>query len=434
MRASNFFGNKDAKPYITLTAYACLHKVGLGLVRGIFIEKLDQKFIEDTEVEIVERKGVGHPDYIADGAAEAVCKELCKYYRKEFGVILHHNVDKGLVVGGRAHPVFGGGQVDEPIYIAIAGRAVTDVSKDGELTPVPVGTLAIEAIRNFLKKTFRFLDVNNHVVIQPMIRQGSVDLVKMFELGKKMPLANDTSFGVCFAPLSDTERLVLKTESYLNSPKLKKELPEVGEDVKVLGLRRKDKIQLTVASPIISGLTPDLNHYLSVKEEIHNKVADLATKITHRKVEVSVNTADKIEAGLVYITVTGTSAEHGDDGNTGRGNRINGLITPCRQMSLEATAGKNPINHVGKIYNVLAKLIANRVYKEVKGVREVYVKVLSQIGRPIDEPPMTNIQVILESNHTLEKVKQETQSIAVDEISNVRRITDLLLAGKVTLF
>lgn len=146
------------------------------------------------------------------------------------------------------------------------------------------------------------------------------------------------------------------------------------------------------------------------------------------------NTADKIKVGLVYITVTGTSAEHGDDGNTGRGNRIHGLITPCRLMSLEATAGKNPINHVGKIYNVLAKLIANRVHKEVKGIREVYVKVLSQIGRPIDEPTVTNIQAILEPNYTLEKVKTEAQSIANEEIANVRRITDLLLADKVTLF
>lgn len=211
-------------------------------------------------------------------------------------------------------------------------------------------------------------------------------------------------------------------------------MPEVGEDVKVLGLRRKDKIQLTVASAIISSLTPDLSHYISVKEETRDRVADLAAKITDRQVEVSVNAADKVEAGLVCITVTGTSAESGDDGNTGRGNRINGLITPCRQMSLEATAGKNPINHVGKIYNVLAKLIANRVYKEIKGVREVYVKILSQIDRRIDDPAMADIQVLLEPNYTLEKVKREAQSIATEEIVNIRRITDLLLTDKVTLF
>jgi len=404
------------------------------LARAISVEELNQKSIEDRGIEIVERKGRGHPDYMADGAAEAVSRALCKYYKDKFNIILHHNVDKGLVVGGRAHPVFGGGEVDEPISVIIAGRAITDVFRGGKLTPVPVGSLAIEAIRAFLKNNFRFLDVDSHVITQSMIRQGSVDLVKVFEAGKKMPLANDTSFGVCFAPLSETERLVLETEQYLNSPKVKRTLPEVGEDIKVMGLRHNDKIRLTVSSPMISSLTPDLSHYLSIKEEVKNRVADLAAKKTDRQVEVAVNTADKPERGVVYITVTGTSAEMGDDGNTGRGNRIHGLITPCRPMSLEATAGKNPINHVGKIYNVLAKLIADNVYNEVKGIKEAYVKVLSQIGKPIDSPAATDIQVILEPGYSVKNVKSEIYALADEEISNVRRITDLILKDKVLLF
>jgi S-adenosylmethionine synthetase len=404
------------------------------LARAISVEELDQKSIEEHEIEIVERKGRGHPDYIADGAAEAVSRALCRYYKEEFGLILHHNVDKGLVVGGMAHPVFGGGEVSEPISVIIAGRAVTDALKGGRRTKVPVESLAKKAIRAFLKNNFRFLDVDNHVNAQSIIRQGSVDLVKVFDEGKKMPLANDTSFGVGFAPLSETESLVFETEQYLNSPKVKKTLPELGEDIKVMGLRRKDRILLTVASPMISSLTPDLSHYLDLKEEVKNRVTDLATKKTSRQVEVVVNTADKPEKGIFYITVTGTSAERGDDGNTGRGNRINGLITPCRPMSLEATAGKNPINHVGKIYNVLAKLIADNAYNEVKGVKEVYVKILSQIGRPIDNPAATDIQVIMEPGYSLRNVKSEVYALADKEISNVRGITDLILENKVLLF
>ncbi len=53
-----------------------------------------------------------------------------------------------------------------------------------------------------------------------------------------------------------------------------------------------------------------------------------------------------------------TSVEMGDDGATGRGNRGNCLITPMRPMSIEAIAGKNPVNHVGKIYNVIAQQVA----------------------------------------------------------------------------
>jgi S-adenosylmethionine synthetase len=191
---------------------------------------------------------------------------------------------------------------------------------------------------------------------------------------------------------------------------------------------------LTVSAAIISSLTPDLSHYLSVKEEIHERVADLAVKKTELPMEVHVNTADKAELGVVYLTVTGTSAEAGDDGNTGRSNRIHGLITPCRQMSLEAVAGKNPVNHVGKVYNILAKLIANRVYEEVKGVKEVYVKILSQIGKPIDQPLLANAQVLFEEGRNLQSAKSTIETIIDDELAGIRKITNLVLKGEVTLF
>lgn len=402
--------------------------------RVISVEELTQRPVEATDVEIVERKGRGHPDYISDGSSEAVSRALCKYYRREFGIILHHNVDKGLVVGGRSHPFFGGGEVDEPIYVIVAGRATTHVSKDGESISVPIGSLSLGAIRDYLRETFRFLDVDRHVIVDYKIREGSTDLVKTFQAGKQMPLANDSSFGVCFAPLTQTEKLVLETELHLNSPRLKKELPEVGEDIKVAGLRRKKKIDLTIAAAIISSLTPDLDHYLNVKEEIKNRVADLAAKMTSYPVNVYVNTADDPKAGRVYLTVTGTSAEHGDDGNTGRGNRVHGLITPCRPMSLEATAGKNPVNHVGKIYNVLAKLIAYRVYGEVKGIEEVYVKILSQIGMPIDEPMVTGVQCVFEGGATLSRAESEIEGIVNEQLNDIRQITDMVVDGRTTLF
>lgn len=402
--------------------------------RKIVVEELHVEPIEELKIEIVERKGKGHPDYIADASCEAVSKALCDYYRKEFGCILHHNVDKGLVIGGRAHPVFGGGEVDEPIVIMVAGRAITEITEEGKVIPIPAGSISVKAIRDVLKQTFRFLDVDSHVIIQPVIRRGSTDLVRVFELGEKMPLANDTSFGVCFAPLTETEKLTLETELFLNSPKLKKSLPEVGEDVKTLAVRDGKKIDLTVSVAMISALIPDLSHYLSVKEEVCERVADLAAKITSIPVDVHVNTADRPEEGIVYITVTGTSAEAGDDGNTGRSNRVHGLITPCRQMSLEAVAGKNPVNHVGKVYNVVAKLIADRTYEEVKGIREVYVKVLSQIGRPIDKPLVTSIQVLSDGSRSFKNIKLEAISIAEEELANIKKVTDLVLEGKIVLF
>ena len=403
-------------------------------MRNINVERVRLTPIEEQTVEIVERKGRGHPDYIADSISEEVSHALSLYYQKNFGVVLHHNVDKSLVVGGRASPRFGGGEVDEPIYLIVAGRTVTQVVKDGELVTIPVGCIAIGAMKEFLRHNLRFLDVEKHVICNYMIRQGSTDLVKNFDASKEMPLSNDTSFGVGFAPLSETERIVYETETYLNSPRCKKELPEVGEDIKVMGLRRNNHIDITVAAPQISSLTPDLDHYLSVKTDVRNLAYDLATKITERDMDIYVNTADKPERGIVYLTVTGTSAEAGDDGNTGRGNRVHGLITPCRPMSLEAAAGKNPINHVGKIYNILAGEIAQKISREVKGVQEVYVKLLSQIGKPIDQPMVADVQLLLGDGVSLDAVRGEVESLVDEQLSRVREVTDAVMAQKVMLF
>jgi len=405
------------------------------MIKNIYIEQLHQKPIEERSNEIVERKGLGHPDYIADSAAESVSIALSKYYLKEFGMILHHNVDKGLVVGGRSTPKFGGGKVDEPIYIIVAGRAVNEIIKDNKITRIPVGYLTVNAIREFIKQNFRYLDPDRHILIDYKIRPGSIDLQKLFEEGEKMPLSNDTSFGVCYAPLSETEQLVYKTEKLLNSKEMKKKLPEVGEDIKVMALRNNNQIELTIAAAMISELIEDTDHYLSVKEEVKKEIEHLASRITELPVTIKVNNADKPEKGVLYLTVTGTSAESGDDGNTGRGNRIHGLITPCRPMSMEATGGKNPVNHIGKIYNVLAKIIANKISKEVKGIKEVYVKILGQIGTPIDQPINTNIETILQPEYKLtENIKSEIMSIATEEITNIKNITDLILQRKVELF
>jgi S-adenosylmethionine synthetase len=163
-------------------------------------------------------------------------------------------------------------------------------------------------------------------------------------------------------------------------------------------------------------------------------VEDLAAKVAPEYgVEVTINAADKPEHGIFYLTVTGTSAEHGDDGMTGRGNRANGLITPMRSMSLEAAAGKNPVSHVGKIYNVVAQRIADKIYKQLKEITEVYVEIVSQIGKPINEPKILNIEIIKDGELTSE-IKNEVGAIAREELDRITQITDLVLRGEASLY
>ncbi|MEM1888597.1 MAG: methionine adenosyltransferase [Pyrobaculum sp.] len=401
----------------------------------IVVEKVDKTPVAQRLVEIVERKGQGHPDYIADGISEWVSRYLSRYYLENFGVILHHNVDKTLVVGGQAAPRFGGGEVLQPIYILVSGRATNEVKTRDGVVKVPLGPIVVKAARDWIKQNFRFLDPDLHVVIDYKIGQGSADLVGIYDLGARtIPLSNDTSVGVGYAPLTPLENLVYKTERLLNSRDFKAKYPEVGEDVKVMGVRVGRDIKLTVAVAIISRLTKDKSHYLSVKEDIKKSIEDMAAKIVpDYDVEITINAADKPEYDIYYLTVTGTSAEHGDDGMTGRGNRANGLITPMRSMSLEAAAGKNPVSHVGKIYNVVAQRIADKIYAEVKGITEAYVEIVSQIGRPINEPKILNIEIIKEGELTGE-IRREIEAIARGELEKIAYITEYILRGEVSLY
>lgn len=398
------------------------------MARNISIERLNQIPIERKEVEIVERKGIGHPDSVADGIAEAVSRELSRYYMREYNRILHHNTDQLEIVGGQSAPAFGGGKILEPCYIMLSGRATTTVN--GER--IPYKSIAIKAAKNYLRENFVHLDLDSDVMIDSRIGHGSVDLRGLYDTSKLK--ANDTSFGVGFAPLSETERLVLSTEKYINGD-LKKKLPAIGYDVKVMGFRQKDSINLTIAAAFVDKYVRDEDEYYSIKEELKDIVLDQASSITDKNVNVYINTGDIRDEKVEYLTVTGLSMENGDDGSVGRGNRVNGLITPFRAMSMEAAAGKNPVTHVGKIYNVLAGMIANSIIDETGGdVLEVYVRIVSQIGRLISDPHVTSIQLVYADGVDESKHRENIWRIADEKLSNITDLTKNFLDGKISVF
>jgi len=380
------------------------------------------------EVELVERKGIGHPDSIIDGVMEEISRELSKAYINEFGSILHHNVDKGQLCGGGTEVDFGGGIFTKPIYILLSGRAIAEA----EGKKIPVQHIAIETARKYLKSVVRNLNVDADVEIESRISEGSADLVDLFKReGSKVPLSNDTSFGTGFAPFDDLEKVVLKVENYLNSEEYKAAHPEVGEDIKIMGLRQGNHMKITVAVAFISKYVEGLDKYIEYRDRVREDVIKYIKTLTDMGVDVFVNTADNIEKKSVYITLTGTSSEMGDDGSVGRGNRVNGLITPFRGMSLEAAAGKNPVNHVGKIYSVLATHIANQVAEEYESVEDVNVTVLSQIGKPIDEPKVACASIISSDYDT---VKDKVKYIIDKNLEEITETTNRIVFGKVPVF
>lgn len=409
--------------------------------KNIFVEKLIQKPIEQKEVEVVERKGIGHPDSISDGIAESVSRALCNAYLERFGKIMHHNTDEVQITAGESNPVFGGGEIMKPIDILLTGRGISEVheEKDGKIEVKKMGLdrIAISAAKDYLKENIINLDVETATVVECKIGHGSGDLTDVFRRKGGAPSSNDTSFGVGYAPFSETENVVLAAENLLNSKEFKRKYPAVGEDIKVMGLRDDDHITLTVASAMVSKHIDGRDTYIALKEELSDIIAKLAQEKTERDVEVFINTADnhicETEEGY-YLTVTGTSAEMGDDGSVGRGNRANGLITPNRPMSMEATSGKNPINHVGKIYNLLSNKIANDIIEHVEGVKEVQIMLLSQIGMPIDNPKAASAQLILEDGYMLNGVTKSVEEVIDSWLDDITSITDLLVVGKIHTF
>jgi S-adenosylmethionine synthetase len=397
-------------------------------MRNVTVESLERIPVEDQQVELVERKGIGHPDSICDAIMEEISVALCREYTETFGRIVHHNIDKGLLVAGRTSPRIGGGVVDEPMRLVIGDRAIYDL----EGKHVAVGDVAERTARGWLRDNLRFVDADKHIVLQNEIKQGSPELTDIFD--REVIGANDTSAAVGYAPLTDTEQTVLKVERYLNSAEFKEAYPESGEDIKVMGYRRDRELFLTVAMAFVDRLVDSQQVYFLRKEEIRGAIMDFVTgeRRGFDKVMVDLNTLDDETRGEegVYLTVLGTSAEGADCGQVGRGNKVNGVIALNRPMSTEAAAGKNPVSHVGKIYTLLTHRIAQEIYAGVPGIREVYVWLCSQIGRPIDDPLIASVQLTLARGVSLTPIKDDVERIMLRELDEIYDFTADLAKGE----
>ena len=389
---------------------------------------LEAPATETLDVEIVERKGLGHPDSICDALAEEFSLALSRFYRDRFGRILHHNVDKALLWGGSARPRFGGGQVDRPLELFMAGRATSSF----EGVEIPVQDLLAESAENWLGRNIHGLDPEAHVVIHSLVRPGSADLVELFLRQEKAGamLANDSSVGVGYAPLSPLERVVAQVERHLNAPATKAAHPEIGEDIKVMGVRRGGSIGLTVSCAFVGRHVADIDDYAAKKRRVADMARAVAGRVFDGEVTVTVNAADDLAGQSVFLTVTGTSAEAGDDGEAGRGNRMNGLITPCRPMTIESLAGKNPVTHVGKVYYLVAGLTAAALVDEIAEVEEAQCFLVSRIGGRLDDPAVADIRLRLSDPAALPGARRAAGEILAAQLSRLDRLWSELLSGK----
>jgi len=398
-----------------------------------------RSFIDDEYFDVVERKGVGHPDTLADGLAEAVSREYAKESLRRFGVILHHNSDKTALLGGAAQVGFGHGEITRPIQVLVNGRFSRALGDE----EMPVEELIESVAKQFLRERLPLLDPERDIIVRtrnnPASSPGDVtngkaghrtrghwfsprstadlpELTRMF--------SNDTSCGVGYAPLSLCERLALGIENALNNPEFDAAHPEFGSDIKVMVCRTGTDIEITMCVPQIARYTPDLETYIQRKAFALDVARATAAEIApEHTIRFSLNTRDDHAKQELYLTAIGTSLESGDEGVVGRGNRITGTIPVLRPMSLEGVAGKNPVYHIGKLYNLLARRAAQELY-DLTGAPTT-VSLVSQSGRDLSDPWFACV----DQTTGTEVDKKLVQKVIEDVMSSIDDIRAELLAG-----
>ncbi len=165
----------------------------------IAIETLNQTPGESQRFELVERKGIGHPDTICDAIMEDVSLALCREYLSAFGRVLHFNVDKCLLAAGHTEPRPGGGRVIAPMRLVYGDRATAECGGKR----IDIGGIAEAGAKQWWRSHLRFVDPEEHVVFQSELKEGSPELSDLFARGAIG--ANDTSVAVGYAPMTETE-------------------------------------------------------------------------------------------------------------------------------------------------------------------------------------------------------------------------------------
>lgn len=389
---------------------------------------------------IVERKGLGHPDTLADHLAERLSRAYSFYTVQHFGVVLHHNFDKLALLGGASEVRYGGGKLTSPIRVQVNGRATPVCG--GERIPV---TEIVEAeVRTFFQE--RLEEVGNQLDIAFNITGNSSpgavltddeapDRTRWFSprsrddlRERKVRLANDTSLGTGWAPENVFELFVRELVDRLSGDSdFTRVHPWCGSDVKLMGYWDGEEADVVLCVPQKSRHVDSRAAYVLNSETVLEECQRLADlRLPGAKTQFRLNARDVVEKDELYLTYTGSSIESGDEGVVGRGNRVNGLITPLRPMNLEGANGKNPVYHVGKLYNIAAQRLADRLHEATESHTEVHL--ISATGQRLDQP--WRVLVRLSSPHT---ETDKVEALVRETLDEFPGLTDELVADGIVL-
>ncbi|MEO6216778.1 MAG: methionine adenosyltransferase [Sphingomonas sp.] len=381
--------------------------------------------------EIVERKGVGHPDTLSDHLAETLSRIYSRYTQSRFGMVLRHQFDKTAIMCGRCRVSFGDGEMKEPIRVLVNGRAS---SRLGDAL-IPLRELLTEAVKGFFSERFPMLDPERDIRILYEVRDGLYSstsgvfgdeaanaaaihyrfhprsLADLPESSRVV--SNDTSLGCASAPYTPLEQLVLSIEDRLQALNLEESEPWVGTDIKTMAVRHGSDLSLVVAAPVLARAARSADEYFARVRVMEGIVRNLTSEVMpHNHLSrLMINCSDDIEERKLYMNFTGSSIESGDEGMVGRGNRMGGVIAPLRPWTMEGICGKNSVYHVGKLYSVAAFEIAHRL--ERKGL-PASVYLINRMAAPLTEPWFAHVEVDPGCVFEAQSVEQEVGDVMND--------------------
>jgi S-adenosylmethionine synthetase len=317
-------------------------------------------------LEVVERKGVGHPDSLADALANEVSINYSRHCLETVGVILHHNVDKLYIGAGHYKNNYGVCERLSPVIIRVNGR-MSSVFGDINLD---IEQLQISAVRNYMRQVMPTV-VDDDFVIEPNATQYTK--VPYWFTPRNLndipdaiyPKANDTSVCVGHWPPTPAESLAYKLERYFWKEVSGYAVPrfaEIGQDIKVMVVRTAKHVEATLCVPAMSLFTTSYDVYRELMSENEKNLQTLANNLlanSDLEAKVRINPYQ-----WQYMLGLGSCIECGEEGMVGRGNNINGVISTHRTHTLESWAGKNPVYHVGRVYGYMTAKLARCISQQ----------------------------------------------------------------------
>lgn len=326
----------------------------------------------DQSFELVERKGLGHPDTLADAIAEEVSCSYSQYCIERFDTILHHNIDKLYIGAGFYHRDFGEKRMIKPVRVVTNGR-ISNSFGDQE---IPVADIQRKAIKNVLRERLPNLDLSEELVIDTNSTQHTKNSHWFTPRDiKDVPdavyqTANDTSVCVAHAPMTVSENLAFQLERFLwdqdSEGCISPKFSYVGQDVKVMVLREERKISVVLCLPQLAHKTTDWEEYHFRNTQLSKLLSAEAESIVGESYEIDLKVnPSRGSIPLVYLLANGSCIDCGEEGLVGRGNSFSGVISIMRQHSVEAASGKNPQYHTGRVMGYLTDRLAKAIYRDL---------------------------------------------------------------------